>query len=234
MPLSFLKRRSRRDDFTLRREMLANQYLSGSGIEVGALHKPLPVPDHVRVQYVDRMSVADLRAQYPELEKEQLLEPDIVDDGETLSTIADASQDFVIANHILEHFENPLGALCSMMRVLKPGGILYLAVPDMRHTFDKKRPVTTLEHLIRDRTEGPEWSRREAYEQWAMLVDGLDPETAQRQVAHYMNIRYSIHFHAWTQREILEILLYIHEEHPHDIAALLQNEHETVAVLRKG
>jgi predicted SAM-dependent methyltransferase len=55
---------------------------------------------------------------------------DVVDDDERVSTIGDATQDLVIANHFLEHYEDPLGALGIMIRVLRPGGVLYLAVPD--------------------------------------------------------------------------------------------------------
>ena len=41
--------------------------LASYGIEIGALHHPLPVPPEARVRYVDRMPVSELRRQYPEL-----------------------------------------------------------------------------------------------------------------------------------------------------------------------
>ena len=36
---------------------------------------------------------------------------DVVDDAQTLATFPDESVDFVIANHVLEHLEDPIGAL---------------------------------------------------------------------------------------------------------------------------
>src|SRR3954451_19820653 len=109
------------------RRDLANRSLKGDGIEIGALHKPLPVPAGTAVKYVDRMSVRDLRSHYPELAGWKLVEPDIVDNGETLATVPAGSVDFVIANHFIEHTEDPLGALANQLRVLKPGGVLYMA-----------------------------------------------------------------------------------------------------------
>jgi SAM-dependent methyltransferase len=133
-----------------RRRRIAKRYLSGEGIEIGALHNPLPVPRSARVRYVDRLPVSELRAQYPELEQEPLVQVDILDDGERLAMIADSSIDFVIANHFLEHTQDPVGTLLNAFRVLRPEGILYLAVPDKRHTFDRDRAVTPLGHVLRD------------------------------------------------------------------------------------
>ena len=45
-----------------------------------------------------------------------------------------------------------------MLRVLKSNGVLYLALPDKRFTFDQDRPVTPYEHLKRDYFESPGWS----------------------------------------------------------------------------
>ena len=98
---------------------------------------------------------------------------DIVDDGERLETIGDLTQDFVIANHFIEHSQNPIGAIENMLRVLKHGGILYLAVPDKRYTFDIDRPVTTIEHLLQDYEQGPQWSKRQHFEEWSRFIDKI-------------------------------------------------------------
>jgi SAM-dependent methyltransferase len=99
------------------------RFLSGDGIEIGALHEPLGVSNRARVRYVDRTSVAELRIHYPELSNLPLVPIDILDDGETLSSIGDDCVDFVIANHMLEHCEDPLGALSTFLRVVRPGGV---------------------------------------------------------------------------------------------------------------
>jgi SAM-dependent methyltransferase len=108
---------------------LASRWISGSGIEIGALQVPLEVPSAVSVMYVDRKTVPELRAHYPELAEQELVEPDIVDDGQQLASIADASQDFVIANHFIEHCEDPIAAIANALRVLRRRKPLYLAVP---------------------------------------------------------------------------------------------------------
>ena len=155
------------------RSVLAALFIHGTGIEIGALHHPLDMPASVEVQYVDRLSTPDLVSHYPELDGESIVQVDIVDDGKTLESIADASQGFVIANHLLEHCPDPIGALGNWLRVLRIGGIVFLSVPDKRYTFDRNRPVTKLEHIIRDWREGPQWSRKQHYEEWARLVESV-------------------------------------------------------------
>lgn len=189
------------------RRRVAARYLRGEGIEIGALHNPLSVPARAHVRYVDRMDVAHLREHYPELKDAPLVEVDVIDDGERLGQFADGSLDFVIANHFLEHCENPLGALEHLLRVLRPGGVAYLAVPDMRRTFDAVREPTTFDHLLRDRREGPEGSRRSHYEEWVRVVHKVeDDDWAENRINHYMGMAYSIHFHAWTLEGLLEML----------------------------
>jgi len=95
---------------------------------------------------------------------------DVLDDGESLSTIEPASQDFIVANHFLEHCENPIGTIENHLGKLRPGGILFYAVPDKRFTFDYPRDVTPLEHMISDYEHGPEGSRSEHFDDWARLT----------------------------------------------------------------
>lgn len=188
------------------RARVAKKYLRGDGIEIGALHNPLPVPAAARVQYVDRMTRDELKSEYPELADTPLVEIDLLDDGELLATIRDHSQDFVIANHFLEHCQNPLLALRNMLRVLRPGGLLYVAIPDMRFTFDRNRPVTPIEHLLRDFEEGPAWSKPGHYWEWVTVVQEVkDEEWAKHHSAELARRDYSIHFHVWTQAEMFQM-----------------------------
>lgn len=219
----------------LDREAVAAHVLSGQGIEVGGLHNPLRVPRGVRVCYVDRMSVPDLRRHYPELSGRTLTRVDIVDNGETLTTVPDASQDFVIANHFLEHCENPLATLNSFVRVVKPGGVLFLCLPDKRYTFDLPREVTPFEHLVRDYNEGPAWSRRGHYLDWVYHVEHVtDPPAREGRAEQLMAQEYSIHYHVWTIREMMEMVLRIHEVVPVtlSIETFLASEGEVIVVLR--
>lgn len=223
-----------RDTWAVRRS-LSRRYLRGSGLEIGALHQPLPLRRGVRVRYVDRCPVGELRRHYPELADHAFVPVDLVDDGETLATIGEESVDFVVANHFLEHTEDPIGALGHHLRVLRPGGVLFLAVPDKRRTFDAPRPVTALEHLVRDHRDGPEWSRRAHFEEWARLVDHVPPEAVADRASQLERDDYSIHFHVWTPTALLGLLGHAaHEEAlPFAIEALQSVHHEVVVVLRK-
>jgi SAM-dependent methyltransferase len=214
---------------------LAKRYLHGSGLEIGALHRPLPLPPGATVRYVDRMDCAGLRSHYPELAAEPLVEVDIVDDGETLSSQPDSSVDFVITNHFIEHTQDPLGTLANHLRVLRPGGIHYLAVPHRRRTFDADRPPTSLEHIVRDHHEGPGWSRSIHQEEWARLVDKAPAAEVAARVRELEQSDYSIHFHVWAPREFRALLGYAHSELqlPFTIETLRPNGHEFIAILRR-
>jgi predicted SAM-dependent methyltransferase len=217
------------------RGSLAWRYLRGSGLEIGALHKPLEVPPHARPRYVDRLPATLLRELYPELGDEWLIEPDILDDAERLEHVGDDSQDFVIANHLLEHLDDPIGAIETWLRVLRHGGTLYMAVPDKRFTFDADRSITTLDHLIRDHVEGAAGSRREHLEEWARFVERVpEPEVAAKATA-LAESEYSIHNHVWTQSTLIELLLYCREQiGPFEIEALQRNDNEVIVVLTKA
>jgi len=228
--------RSTKQKNALSREDIARRYLNGSGIEIGALHKPLKVSPSTRVKYLDRMSAESLRQHYPELNELPIVPVDIIDDGETLATISDASQDFVIANHFFEHCQNPIKAVSNMLRVLRHDGVLYLSIPDKRYTFDRDRPVTKLAHLIKDYSEGPDWSRKPAFEEYVRFVDKIKDETeAQKKVAHYLAMDYSIHYHVWTEIEMLELLVFLNQnlKIPFFVELVVKNDIEVIMILRK-
>jgi SAM-dependent methyltransferase len=219
------------------RAIVAGWFLQGTGLEIGALHQPLAVHPGIEVKYVDRMSVDDLRRQYGELNGLPLVSPHIIDDGETLSQVGPASQDFVIASHFLEHCQDPVGTLRHFVRVLRPGGVVFLVIPDKLFTFDKDRPSTTLDHLIRDHEEGPAWSRRAHYLEWAEKVDrALPGEAALERARFLMEINYSIHFHVWTKGEALQMLLAANEKYElgFHLLCFVDNGDEGIYVLEKA
>jgi len=188
-----------------KRRLLA-AWLQGDGIEVGALNHPLWVPDTARVRYVDRLTLEEQRRHYPELAGARLTPVDLVGDAVNLACIDDESVDFVIANHLVEHVEDPIATLLTFERVLKPGGVAYLAIPEQRSTFDRTRELTTVEHLLREHDEGTDTTRREHYVDWARNVmrNENDPEThAERLMAE----EYSIHFHCWQADTFLDFFV---------------------------
>ncbi|MBS1745664.1 MAG: methyltransferase domain-containing protein [Bacteroidetes bacterium] len=73
-----------------------------------------------------------------------------VSEGSHLTAIPSDHYDFLLASHCLEHFANPLKALKEWQRVIKPGGVILLVLPEKSTIFDHRRPVTTFEHLLWD------------------------------------------------------------------------------------
>lgn len=218
------------------RRGLAKRYLRGEGLEIGALHLPLSLPRGARARYVDRMGVEDLRAHYPELEEYELVRPDVVDDGETLATVDAGSADFVVANHLIEHCQDPIGTLLAYARVLREGGALYLAAPDRRRTrFDREREETTLEHLVRDHEQGPGWSRATHYEEWSRLAIGVPAGEVAEHAAALEAQDYSIHFHTFTATSFLALLLHCRRAYglPLEVVATETNHHEFIAIARR-
>lgn len=51
-------------------------------------------------------------------------------DAQLLETIENETYDFVYSSHCLEHMRDPIIALMNWWRVLKPGGYLFVVVPD--------------------------------------------------------------------------------------------------------
>jgi len=73
-----------------------------------------------------------------------------ITEANNLQCIKDSSYDFVLSSHCIEHLANPLQGLAEWIRVLKQDGLLVLVVPHKDGTFDHRRPITSLEHLIQD------------------------------------------------------------------------------------
>ena len=217
---------------------LAEEFLRGKGLEIGALHLAMRLPANATVRYVDRMSVPDLREHYPELATLDLADVDVIDNGETLETVAAESVDFIVANHFLEHCQDPIRTVSTHLSKLRPGGVLFYAVPDKRYTFDFRRDRTPLQHHVEDHEHGPERSRSEHYLQWATHVhEGTgppSPEQAQA-YAHVLEAEdYSIHFHVWEETDLIALMLYIQQRlGGFDIEAVRRNGIENIVVLRK-
>ena len=124
---------------------LAHRYLDGlSGLEIGgSIHNPFGL----NTKNVDCTDSADTVFKREEIDKlGSFLPVDIVAPGDNIP-VPDASQDFVISSHVLEHFPDPIKALREWYRVVKEGGYIFMIVPHKERMFDRNRPRTTLEEL---------------------------------------------------------------------------------------
>jgi SAM-dependent methyltransferase len=189
------------------KELLANIHLQGNGIEIGALYRPQQLPSRCTVRYVDRLSTQQLRTEYAELAAYDLVDVDIVDDGQTLRSFADESEDFIVANHFLEHCEDAIGTLINLFRVVRTGGHVLLTLPNKRGTSDAPRTPTTVDHFIADHLDGGAASRHEHVVDWVRHVEGLyESEHVALRIRDLERSPESIHFHVFTEIEMVELI----------------------------
>ncbi len=217
---------------SVERQRLAD-LLRGRGIEIGALHRPLTVSERAHVIYVDRFPLKQLREHYNELSDLELAPVDVIGNADNLPAFPDSTLDFVIANHLIEHLEDPIRALKEFERVLRPRGLLFMCIPDARVTFDRLRPLTPTEHIIAEHRGGPEViasNRRAHYVDWVINVEDsgvlgqLDrPVTANTQderVMKLMEMDYSIHFHCWQAKTFLDFFESVRREEDLELEVL--------------
>jgi SAM-dependent methyltransferase len=183
--------------------------LSGTGLEIGALHRPLPTHSGMTVRYVDCVPYDELLRMYDTLDprwKKLIVTPDIIDDGGTLKTVPDASYDFVVSSHLIEHLPDPISGISHWCRVLRPGGLLYLTVPDKRASFDSRRVRTTLEHLILDYQRPSAERDFEHYLEYALHVHRASGDKAIEEADRLLEEQVSIHYHVFQPADIVALL----------------------------
>ena len=121
-------------------------------LELGPLHEPIAQAGKHNVRYADRMSHQELVEHYePQgIPIGKIVPLDHVwPPGEDLiSHIPIEKFSYCIASHVIEHVPDLIEWLNQIASVMKPGGILSLAIPNREHTFDRERPLTTTAEII--------------------------------------------------------------------------------------
>lgn len=128
---------------------------TAQGLEIGALCWPVLTRADTDIRYLDHLPTEALKRKYandPLVDIDNIVAVDYVCDGISLGEAVGRENyfDFVIASHVIEHVPDAIGWLNDIHRILKPGGRLCLAIPDMRRTFDRFRQPTTTGVLIED------------------------------------------------------------------------------------
>lgn len=238
-----------------KRKSLARAYLHGEGLEIGALAHPLQVKPGVKVRYVDKLTRAEALQILPDLDARKAVEPDLIEDGFELASVEDSSQDFIIANHVLEHTPNPVGALMQWSRALRPGGILYLCVPLAAMCFDAGRPITPIQHFFEDRDiyerndqEAIQSKNKAHFIEWVTISEPNifagqgkmfsipSQEEIDRRFAHErVTMLNELHFHTFSQESFRAFLLEFcrRVNNRIELLRLEDNFTEVIAILRK-
>src|SRR5262249_34504950 len=172
------------------------------------------------------------------------LRPDIVADAARIP-IRDGALDFLLSSNMLEHHQNTLRTLYEWKRVLKLGGIMFLVLPHHARIFDKHRAVTTLQHHIDDyaRLGGePDYSHcEEIREGWSKL-DDFEELRKEFEADWKMDVwdwdgrlkNGVIHFHVWSEKEIVDLLRYVGLSMEYVIDRIPENTSNFLVIARHG
>jgi SAM-dependent methyltransferase len=122
---------------------------------------------------------------------------------------------------VLEHVANPVAALAEWYRVLRPGGIIYLVVPDRRATWEHARGLTPVDHMLEDHVRGTTACDATHIDEFVFEADWsmFSPETPvdavrarQEELAKGMHwavvngLEVNIHFHTFEPSNLRELL----------------------------
>ena len=186
------------------------RWLSGNGIEIGALHHPLSVPVGADVRYVDRMPESELREHYKELQDESFAPISIIGNAQDLTNIEDDSVDFVI-NHLVEHLDNPIrGPEGNGARAPSSGRALPCPAGPARHL----RLRTPADHGVAPCRRVPERAGchpRAHFRDWVerrsrTLAHFGRADEVEERVQTLLEMDCSIHYHLWRPDTFLEFL----------------------------
>lgn len=131
--------------------------VSGRGIDVGCGG----AKTHPNSIGVDIIPPGDIGTEASQ--KGRVSQADIAASGDDLRMFGDGELDYVIARHNLEHYADPLKTLLEWRRVLKPGGVIGLILPDDEE-FDTLRADPTHLHVF----------TRGSFRSLIGLIDGLE------------------------------------------------------------
>jgi SAM-dependent methyltransferase len=222
-------------EVTAARRAVADLFIKGEGIEVGAGARRFPIPSHAQCYYGDIRDQEQLASYFKS--KDVVFTGFI--DAETFGPIAEGSLDFIISAHVIEHLENPICSILGGLQKLKAAGIYLLVVPDARHTFDRQRPLTSEKHLFADFEDGGAGTRLEAYRDFVRYTavaewgEIIAPEKIDSEAARLSTAGMDIHFHTWTGDTFLHLLRSLFSRAPFDIIGSTFVINENIFVLRK-
>lgn len=193
--------------------------LHGHGVEFGPGIHPLRLGPFVEsIRYCDAHDARAYRSLWTYFPaSEAALFPKIdyrvhFDREPFVDLIGAGTLDFVVANHVLEHLINPLSFLEQCYQLLKPGGLIYLGLPDKRRMFDRFRQRTPLEDVIvRYEERVHETSDERIFDALRTTEGEFDvPYPGEAGFAEQieLNRRRTVHVNVWIMDDVIELLQY--------------------------
>jgi SAM-dependent methyltransferase len=138
--------------------ILSGLKLDGLGLEVGGSYMPLAGGwPGLNVRTLDHLDTEALVAKYEAMgvDTAKVVPVDYVWRGERYrDLVGDTRFDWIVASHVIEHVPDLIAFVNQCAEILADDGILTLAIPDRRYTFDYFRPETGLSELIDAHLQG--------------------------------------------------------------------------------
>ena len=185
---------------------LLNRYCSGYGLEVGPGRRPICEPG--KVKFLDK---------YPKRHPDSVA-IDYACEAFEIPT-ADDTFDFLVSAHTLEHLPDTLRVLNEWRRVVRNGGVVLLVLPHGERTYDAGRDITGLSHHLADlerRVGFDDTTHFEEFERVSVPAEQhewlSEPECRKpdgRLNWDWLVSQGIIHYHVWTQTEMVDLLRYI-------------------------
>lgn len=133
-----------------RQEKLLHRFNKDNvSMEIGPGYNPL-LPKRegwqsISVDHADRAALVEKYRRF-DVDVDAIEEVDVVWTGGALDKALPTSRlgtvNACVASHVIEHIPNPIMFFQSMSRILKPEGLLSLAIPDKRYCFDFFQSIT--------------------------------------------------------------------------------------------
>jgi len=207
----------------------------GTGIEIGALHRRLPLL--ANVFYLDLRATSALLDRYnKDRNVDHIGQVQLITTGSRYPFLDSDALDFVASSHVIEHTVNPSRQIEEWLRIVRPGGIIYIIAPDKRYCFDRRREATSLEHFIDEYQSDTDSVSMDHYRDFIINThgeDGINHNTSDAYIAAQHATQANIHVHTFTEKSFREFLDHFAPVLGYDVihySAYLLNIH---AALRK-
>jgi SAM-dependent methyltransferase len=205
-------------------DIIFSKIVDSKGLEIGGPSSVFLrngfIPVYNVVKQIDNLNFSSNTIWEGRIERDNFIVNDrvigkqFIRDAIDLFGINDSSYDFVLSSEMVQHIANPIKALNEWKRVMKNDGMLILITPNKRNTFDHRRPVTQLSHLIKDYengiTEADLTHLDEALKYHDLTMDrpAGSFEDFKKRSENNFNVR-ALHHHVFDEKLTIELINYL-------------------------